>query len=77
MFGNQNVCELETQLLAIDQEYRLKKISFEQYEQNKVDILTKLQDEGHCLAEQDKLFFETRQDRLYQQMEQIADESND
>lgn len=77
MFGNQNVTELEAQLLAIDQEHRLKKMTFEQYEQKKVDILTKLQGQGHCLAEQDKLFFETRQDRLYQQMEQIADEANE
>lgn len=74
MFGDQNVTELEMQLLALDQEFRLKKITIEQYEFKKVDLLTKLQNIGYCLAEQDKLFFEKRQDRLYQQMEQIVDD---
>lgn len=74
MFGDQNVTELEMQLLALDQEFRLKKITIEQYEFKKVDLLTKLQNIGYCLADQDKLFFETRQDRLYQQMEQIVDD---
>lgn len=40
MFGEQNATEMEAVLLSLDQEHRLKKISTEEYETNKVNLLT-------------------------------------
>lgn len=77
MFGDQSVQELESQLAALDQALRLRRIDAAQHEHEKVTILRQLQHLGHSLAEPDQFFFDTRHERLYQQMEQIEDEGGD
>lgn len=77
MFGDQSVQELESQLAALDQALRLRRIDAAQYEHDKVIVLGQLQQLGYSLAEPDQFFFDTRHERLYQQMEQIEDEGGE
>lgn len=77
LFSDHSVGETESRLVALNQEMHLKKISAEQFEREKIQLLTKLLAEGQCLSEADRLFFETRQDRLLQQMEQIVDDEQE
>lgn len=74
LFTDHSVGETELRLVALHQEMHLKKISAEQFEREKIQLLTKLLADGQCLSEADRLFFDTRQDRLLQQMEQIVDD---
>lgn len=42
MFGEQNASEMETVLLGLDQEFRLKKIQIDEYETKKVISMSML-----------------------------------
>ncbi|KAJ6640587.1 hypothetical protein Bhyg_05518 [Pseudolycoriella hygida] len=74
MFGEQNATEMEAVLLSLDQEHRLKKISTEEYESRKSDILLKLKSQGYPLSQEDNMFLERKHNSLYHQMEQLPDD---
>ncbi|XP_059615277.1 protein LZIC-like [Phlebotomus argentipes] len=74
MFGEQNATELEKQLLTIDEDFRLKKISGEIMEQRKVDILTKLKAQGHPLSAKDCEFIEKMNQKQLQGLEEITED---
>lgn len=72
MFGEQNANELERQLLSIDQEFKLKKISEKEMEQKKSDILHKLQQQGHPISEADQNFLKQQKQREMQQLQDVS-----
>lgn len=74
MFGAQDLSELEKQLMHIDEDFRLKKISKEDMEFKKNEILTKLKEEGRILSTDDIEFMEKQNMNYLQQMEKISDE---
>lgn len=74
MFGAQDLSEFEKQLMNIDEDFRLKKISKEDFEFKKNEILTKLKEEGRVLSTDDMHFLEKQNSDYLQQMEKICDE---
>ncbi|XP_055689628.1 protein LZIC-like [Lutzomyia longipalpis] len=74
MFGEQNASELEKQLLAIDEDFRLRKIPQEVMETRKLDILEKLKAQGYPLSAKDGEFIEKMAQRQLQGLEEITDD---
>lgn len=74
MFGEQNASELEKQLLKIDEDFRLKKITKEQMEEKKVEILGKLKAQGHPLSAKDCQFIESMSQKQLQDLEEITED---
>lgn len=77
MFGDQNAVELESQLVALEQALKLKRLTPDEYDGQKMVLLTQLQDGGRRLAAEDRLFVDTRYQRLLEQMEQVEDDGQD
>lgn len=74
MFGAQDVTVLQDRLVEIDQEFRLKKITKEEMETRRTEVLEKLKDAGHPISEENCKFLERRRNRDLQSMEEIVDE---
>lgn len=72
MFGIQNANELERQLLDISQEFRLKKISENEMETRKTDILIKLQQQGRPISESDQKFLQQQKQKDLQQLQDVS-----
>lgn len=72
MFGIQNANELERQILDISQEFRLKKISENEMETRKTDILIKLQQQGRPISESDQKFLQQQKQKDLQQLQDVS-----
>lgn len=74
MFGTQNANVLEQRLIALDEEFRLKRISQSEMDSQKYDILNKLVEQGHSISAVDARFLENYNQLEFQRMEQIMDD---
>ncbi|GAB0100960.1 Beta-catenin-interacting ICAT domain [Sergentomyia squamirostris] len=74
MFGEQNATDLEKQLLVVDEDFRLRKITQDQMETKKGDILAKLKAQGHPLSPKDCQFIEAVSQKHLQNLEEITED---
>lgn len=74
MFGAQNASNLEQELLDLELEFRLKRISQNDMEKQKHVILSKLVEQGHSISSEDIKFLDRRNQLEFHQMEQIDEE---
>lgn len=73
MFGAQNATNLEQELLDLELEFHLKRVTQNEMENRKHEILSKLIEQGHSISSEDCKFLERRNQLEFQQMEQIID----
>lgn len=75
IFGLKSSDDLEKQLSSLLEEFKLKRISTEEMETKKLEILNKLrQHDVRLLSEADLKFLEEKNQQMLQQLDEIKDE---
>ena len=75
IFGLKSCDDLAKQLASLDEEYKLKRISTQEMETRKLDILNKLrQHDENLLSVADLKFLEEKNQQMLQQLDEIKDD---
>lgn len=75
IFGLRSCDDLAMQLASVEEEYKLKRISTEEMETRKMEILNKLrQHDEKLLSVADLKFLEGKNQQMLQQLDEIKDD---